>query len=118
MGRGGMMSSETPPIEWTINDKAYPDYEPFSLELNQFQKLRFTNESARLHPMHLHGQFFKVLARNGVAVDEPYFRDTVLLHANETVDIGIVPLDKGEWMNHCHILEHADAGMMTVTTVE
>jgi FtsP/CotA-like multicopper oxidase with cupredoxin domain/rhodanese-related sulfurtransferase len=114
-GRGmGMMGG----LEWTINGKAYPDYEPFSLELDQFQKLRFTNESTRIHPMHLHGQFFKVLARNGIPVDEPYFRDTVLVHANETVDVGLVPLDKGEWMNHCHILEHADAGMMTITTVQ
>jgi FtsP/CotA-like multicopper oxidase with cupredoxin domain len=111
MGRG--MS-----IEWTINDKAYPDFEPITLKHNEFNKVRFTNLSSRIHPMHLHGQFFKVIARNGVAVSEPYFRDTVLVHAKETVDIGLVPLDKGSWANHCHILEHAEAGMMTVVTVE
>ena len=31
----------------------------------------------------------------------------------ETVDVGMVPLDPGRWMMHCHILEHAEAGMMT-----
>jgi len=70
-----------------------------------------------MHPMHIHGQFFKVLSRNGEAVDEPYFRDTVLLRARDVVDVGLVPLDPGEWMMHCHILEHAESGMMTVLSV-
>lgn len=104
-------------IEWTINEKAFPDFDPFVLAHYTFNKIRFVNESSRLHPMHLHGQFFKVIARNGKKVNEPYFRDTVLVHSKETVDLGIVALDKGEWVQHCHILEHADAGMLTVITV-
>ena len=67
--------------------------------------------------MHLHGQFFKVIARNGQKVEENYWRDTVLLKRKETVDIGIIPLDIGLWANHCHILEHAEAGMMTTVRV-
>ncbi|MEX0930809.1 MAG: multicopper oxidase family protein [Candidatus Paceibacterota bacterium] len=105
-------------IEWTINGKAYPETDPITLKAGEFNKLRFTNESARLHPMHLHGQFFKVVARNGKKVNEPYWRDTVLIHAKETVDIVLVPLDKGQWAMHCHILEHAEAGMMTVVNVQ
>lgn len=104
-------------IEWTINDMAYPNYDPLELKYGEFNKIAFVNESARLHPMHLHGQFFKVISRNGKKVDEPYFRDTVLLGPRETVEIGLVPLDKGKWMNHCHILEHAEAGMMTIIEV-
>ena len=110
----GMMDG----IEWTINDKAYPDYDPFSFKHGEFNKIRFTNESSRLHPMHLHGQFFKVVARNGKPVNEPHFRDTVLVRPRESVDIALVPLDKGKWVNHCHILEHAEAGMMTVVEVK
>jgi len=58
-----------------------------------------------------------VIGRNGSPVEEPYFRDTVLLKAKETVDVGLVPLEKGEWMLHCHIQEHAEAGMMTLLDV-
>ncbi len=105
-------------IEWTINGQAYPNVNPITLKHNEIQKIRFTNKSARLHPMHLHGQFFQVIARNGQPVDEPYWRDTVLLHPRETVDIVLLPLDKGTWANHCHILEHAEAGMMTVVEVK
>ena len=111
--QGGMYG-----IEWTINDKAHPNVEAITLKAGKFSKLRFINESARLHPMHLHGQFFRVLTRNGQKVDEPYWRDTVLIHSRETVDIGIVPLDKGTWMSHCHVLEHAEAGMMSLIKVE
>ena len=62
--------------------------------------------------------FFRLLARNGQAVDEPFFRDTVLVHGKETIDIGLVALDPGHWMMHCHILEHAEAGMMTMIDVK
>lgn len=105
-------------IQWTINGKAFPDYDPFQLKFDEFNKIEFINESYRLHPMHLHGQFFKVISKNGVVVDEPFFRDTVLLKGQESIEIGLVPLDKGKWVQHCHILEHAEAGMITVVEVK
>ncbi|MEA2626993.1 MAG: hypothetical protein QOD06_3038, partial [Candidatus Binatota bacterium] len=109
-------------IEWTINDRAFPGHAmpvgpAETLPPNRWSRLRFVNQSFRLHPMHIHGQFFKVLARDGKPVDEPFFRDTVLVHRKETVDVGIVPLDRGTWMLHCHIQEHAEAGMMTLLEV-
>jgi FtsP/CotA-like multicopper oxidase with cupredoxin domain len=110
-------------VQWTINDAAM-DHATHALPehlqhlpIGEFSRLRFVNESYRLHPMHMHGLFFKVLARNGAPVDEPYFRDTVLVHAKEIVDVGTVPEDPGRWMLHCHILEHAESGMMTVVDV-
>jgi FtsP/CotA-like multicopper oxidase with cupredoxin domain len=59
-----------------------------------------------------------LLARDGKPVDEPLFRDTVLVHRKETVDLGVVPEDVGLWMMHCHILEHAEAGMMAFLEVK
>jgi FtsP/CotA-like multicopper oxidase with cupredoxin domain len=67
--------------------------------------------------MHIHGLFFKLLSRNGVPVDEPFWRDTVLMKPKETIEIGTVPLEPGSWMMHCHILEHAESGMMTLLDV-
>jgi len=111
-------------VEWTINERAFAGHDqtpagPFErLAPGRWHRIRFVNESFRLHPMHVHGQFFKVIARGGAPVDEPYFRDTVLLKAKETVDVGMVPLERGPWMVHCHIQEHAEAGMMTVLEVQ
>jgi FtsP/CotA-like multicopper oxidase with cupredoxin domain len=110
-------------IEWTINDRAsrHEDHSahdaPYDLPLGQWAKLRFVNDSFRLHPMHIHGQFFQVLARDGREVDEGHQRDTVLVHAKETVDVAILPRDRGKWMLHCHVLEHAESGMMTLVDV-
>jgi FtsP/CotA-like multicopper oxidase with cupredoxin domain len=118
-------------IEWTLNDRVMRHEEAathehgdgdgngddYRLERARFAKIRFVNDSARLHPMHIHGVFFKVLARGGRAVDERHWRDTVLVRPRETVDIGLVPLDIGRWMLHCHILEHAESGMMTLIDV-
>lgn len=68
--------------------------------------------------MHLHGQFFRVIARNGLKVEELFWRDTVLIGPKESIDIALVPMDKGVWANHCHILEHAEAGMMSTILVK
>lgn len=107
-------------MAWTLNGiahAAHGAHPSLELPLGKFVRLRFQNLSYRLHPMHMHGVFFKVLARNGGPVEEPFFRDTVLVHPKETVDVGLVALDPGDWMLHCHVLEHAEAGMMTTIRV-
>jgi FtsP/CotA-like multicopper oxidase with cupredoxin domain len=116
--RGGALG-----LEWTIDNVAFAGHDKhehpaLDLVRGELTHLKFTNESARLHPIHLHGMFFKLLARNGTPATEPFFRDTVLVHANESIDIAVVPLDVGDWMMHCHILEHAEAGMMTTILVQ
>lgn len=68
--------------------------------------------------MHLHGQFFKVIAKNGEAVEECFLRDTVLIGPNQSIDVGVVSLDKGLWANHCHIPEYAEASMATTIIVK
>ncbi len=109
-------------ISWTIDGMAFMGHEhamppAATLTRGQFVRLHFTNASPRIHPIHTHGMFFRLLARNGQPVDEPFFRDTVLIHAREEIDVGVVPTDAGTWMLHCHILEHAEAGMMTTIDV-
>jgi len=105
-------------ITWTIDGKAGHDNLAAVLPFGQFSRLRFTNRSGRLHPMHLHGQFFRLLAVDDQPARENFWRDTVLIGPEQSVDIGLVPMDKGLWANHCHILEHAESGMMSTIRVE
>ncbi|MGZ8200768.1 MAG: multicopper oxidase family protein, partial [Methylosarcina sp.] len=105
-------------ITWTIDGKAGHENLAAELPFGQFSRLRFTNRSGRLHPMHLHGQFFKLLAVDGQPAQENFWRDTILIGPKQSVDIGLVPMDKGLWANHCHILEHAESGMMSTIKVE
>ncbi|MHB8764847.1 MAG: multicopper oxidase family protein [Deferrisomatales bacterium] len=113
-------------IEWTINGRVQRHEDEgghglhdvvADLPLGRWARLRFVNDSFRLHPMHLHGVFFRVVARGGLPVDEEHWRDTVLMRRKETVDIAVQPRDLGLWMMHCHILEHAESGMMTLFRV-
>lgn len=109
----GMMA-----FNWTINDELYGSDVPQIAAEGELIKVRFRNDSLRFHPMHLHGQFFKVIARDGKSVDEPYWHDTVLVRGTETIDVMMYPLDVGQWAMHCHIQEHAEAGMMTTLIIE
>ncbi|MBL4905937.1 MAG: multicopper oxidase family protein [Sneathiella sp.] len=104
-------------LSFTINNKVYGDHDITALKNGRFYRMRFTNGTGLYHPVHIHGVFFKVLARDGIPVNEPYFRDTALLDYDGSLEIGIVPADLGEWLSHCHLLEHAALGMKTTIDV-
>jgi suppressor of ftsI len=84
--------------------------------------VRLVNDKHVLHPMghpiHLHGQHFLVLARNGVTTTDPVWKDTVLVPAGGTVDLLVDTSNPGRWMLHCHIAEHLESGMHTILTIE
>ena len=105
-------------IGWTMNRKLWPDADKAGYRLGVPQKIIFKNSSSRLHPMHIHGVFFRVLERNGEKAVEPFTRDTVLVGPRESVTIGFVPEHRGIWLTHCHIQSHAEAGMMTTIDVK
>ena len=69
------------------------------------------NTTPHTHPIHLHGHTFQVIDSNKRKV-APYFSDTVLIHTRERVKIAFVADNPGDWMLHCHIIEHQDTGMM------
>ena len=105
-------------LKFTINGKAYPNYEDWTVEAGDLQVIRIANEMMMEHPFHLHGQFFQVLRRNGNNTNEPGWRDTVLLGGGDEVVIATYFENPGMWMYHCHILEHEEAGMMAMVMVE
>ncbi len=85
-------------------------------------KIRITNDPNSPHPMqhpiHLHGQRFLVLDRDGVEQTDLVWKDTVLVPSGQYVDILLDASNPGTWMAHCHIAEHLEAGMMFSFTVK
>jgi FtsP/CotA-like multicopper oxidase with cupredoxin domain len=77
-----------------------------------------TSAHAMAHPIHIHGQRFLVLARNGVANDNLAWKDTAIIPAGETVDLLVDMANPGTWLLHCHIAEHMGTGMMLSFKVE
>jgi FtsP/CotA-like multicopper oxidase with cupredoxin domain len=79
--------------------------------------LTLRNQTAWWHPMHFHGHSFRVLTRNGAAVPYRQWRDTVLLAPKDTVEIAFLADNPGDWMLHCHVMDHQVSGLMTVLRV-
>lgn len=106
--------------EWTINNEVFPNLEAFKLNLNQLYTIRFDNKSMHNmdHPMHIHGAHFLVLSINGKPVSNEIWKDTINVPYGQYVDVAISFDKPGEWMVHCHILDHEDGGMMTSIIVE
>lgn len=94
-------------MPWTINGKAEPMDPLFTWKQGATVDMTIVNKVAMEHPFHLHGQFFQVLDAK-----QPGLKDVVLIPPNGTVKIRAYVDNPGHWMAHCHILEHAEMGMM------
>ncbi|MFC0525452.1 multicopper oxidase family protein [Pontibacillus salicampi] len=113
------------PNTFTINGKSYPDTEPIMVKKGERVRLRFTNLSGNSHPMHMHGDDFKVTAADGNRIDESaqLTKNTINVAAGETWDVEFTAENIGRWPIHCHKPHHtmnADGdtgGMFTVLEV-
>ncbi len=70
------------------------------------------------HPFHLHGFFFHVIDEKGEPVRPLALKDTVNVPMKSTVRL-LVDFNErpGQWMFHCHILDHAEGGLMGTVLV-
>jgi FtsP/CotA-like multicopper oxidase with cupredoxin domain len=102
---------------WQINGLTYdPNRVDVRPRLGSTEVWTFVNNSNRVHPMHLHGFFFRVLERSSGPVamaDKLGWKDTVGVLPDETVSVlaWFAPY-RGRYVFHCHALEHADKAMM------
>ena len=70
------------------------------------------NTSGAVHPMHLHGHHMLVLSRDGKPVTgSPWWSDTLNVEPDETYEVAFRADNPGIWMDHCHNLSHAAAGL-------
>lgn len=94
------------------------DMDPmFVFQRGRTQIITMRNDTAFPHPMHLHGHSYRLLSRNGRPVPHTPWLDTVLVLPDETVDVAFVADNPGDWIFHCHVLEHMEAGMAAVFRV-
>lgn len=121
-----MMNSQSTPsnVEWKLVDestKRVNDDIDWQFTVGDFVKIRIKNDINSDHPMqhpiHFHGQRFLVLSENGVLNANPVWKDTVLIPEGTDTDILLEVSNTGEWVAHCHIPEHMEAGMMFQYTV-
>ena len=104
--------------EFRINGVPWWKAKPFLAKLGEKQIWTVKNDSDWDHPYHLHGFFFHVLDDKGEPVRPLALKDTVNVPMKSTVKL-LVHFDErpGEWMIHCHILDHAEGGLMGTVLV-
>jgi FtsP/CotA-like multicopper oxidase with cupredoxin domain len=118
-GTGGICG-DTPYRFWSINRQPWPGEGPPDpadplaplavLKLGRSYIFRMRNETEINHPIHLHGMAFQFLSSNRRSLP-PVWGDTALLMAGETVDVALVADNPGDWVFHCHVIEHQKTGL-------
>lgn len=119
-------SSDTSMVDWdmidTATSKKNMDIDDWNFVVGDLVKIRIDNDDTTMHPMqhpiHFHGQRFLILSRDGVAETNMAWKDTSLIPSGETMEILLEVTNPGEWMAHCHIAEHLEAGMALSFTVK
>jgi FtsP/CotA-like multicopper oxidase with cupredoxin domain len=105
-------------IFWTINSQPWPDRNhsrlppPLAvLKRGRSYILELENKSSFMHPIHIHGHTFSFL-RSNKQRRPAHHTDTLLLLPQEKAEVAFVADNPGDWMLHCHVIEHQESGMM------
>ena len=123
MGMGGGMMGMMGGSMWAINGAAVMNDDMrqmkpvLTLTRGKSYILAIDNQTAWHHPMHIHGHSFRVITRNGARTKFREWRDTVLIPPRERAELAFVADNPGDWMFHCHILDHQEGGMMSIIRV-
>ena len=95
------------PNYFTINGKSFPATETIKVRRGQRVLLRLVGAGQFVHPMHLHGTDFRIVAKDGHPVSgPPQAADVVQVAPGERVDIAFTATEPGKWVFHCHIGHH------------
>jgi FtsP/CotA-like multicopper oxidase with cupredoxin domain len=100
---------------WAFNGVANVDEQPlFEAARGETILLETVNNTAWPHAIHLHGHHFRTVGADGALGP---WRDTFLIERGETIRVAFQADNPGKWLLHCHMLEHAAAGMTTWISV-
>jgi len=96
------------PNYFTINGKAFPSTDTIRMKVGETLLVRFIGTGQFIHPMHIHGGPFTIVATDGNPVPESarIQKDTVLVGPGERYDVLWPANEPGKWLVHCHINHH------------
>jgi manganese oxidase len=98
--------------EIAVNGLSWPHTERLEYGVGDTIRWRWINGTDRIHPMHLHGFHFRVVAKGDGAVDTVYSAGDSRLAVTEfmlpgtTFRMEWVPTRAGNWLMHCHMVGH------------
>jgi FtsP/CotA-like multicopper oxidase with cupredoxin domain len=118
-----MVLNDAGVIGLSLNGKSFPATEPYVVSEGDWIVYHYYNEGLQTHPMHQHQFPQLVFAKDGHALDHPYWADTVNVAPGERYSVLVHADREGTWVFHCHILTHVEReegmfGMVTALIVE
>ncbi len=106
---------------WSINGKRFdPSRVDHKVALGSVERWKLRNTSDTTHYVHLHEELWRTLERDGKRPPpwERGYEDTWRLDPGESVVVAARFTDyTGDFMIHCHMLDHEDDGMMATFRV-
>jgi len=110
-------------IGFSLNGRGFPSTQPIVAKKGDRIRIRYLNEGLMIHPMHLHGMYQQVIAKDGAKLPAPYLVDTLNIAPGERYDVIVDCLEPGIWAFHCHLLSHAEGpqgmfGMVTALVIK
>ena len=98
---------------WGFNGQPLSRADMIQIRRGEIVRVRMTNNTMMMHPIHLHGHYFRVL--NGQGQYSP-LKHTVNVSPMESVTIEFMADDEKDWFFHCHLLYHMLSGMARVVS--
>ena len=97
---------------FTINGKAFPSNETWTVREGELVRVRIINISNLNHPMHLHGHDVTIIAKDGEPIrpTQQQTANTLSVDPGETYDVVVRADNPGTWVWHCHELHHTENG--------
>ena len=98
---------------WGFNGQPLSRADMIQIRRGEIVRIRMINNTMMMHPIHLHGHYFRVL--NGQGQYSP-LKHTVNVSPMESVTIEFMADDEKDWFFHCHLLYHMLSGMARVVS--
>ncbi|HEX5005309.1 MAG TPA: multicopper oxidase domain-containing protein, partial [Gemmatimonadales bacterium] len=99
-----------------INGRSWPYTERLQFTVGDSAHWRIVNASRRVHPMHLHGFYYRVTGLGTAAHDSAYLPEDQRLVVTEsmlplsTMAMALQAREEGNWLFHCHLIYHVGPG--------
>ncbi|MBS2012554.1 MAG: multicopper oxidase family protein [Deltaproteobacteria bacterium] len=99
-------------VIFSINGESWPFNAAIMVKQGATEIWEIESPEEMDHPFHLHGMFFQILGADGRPDLTRGWKDTVNVKRGTKLRFAVRYEPLGMWMFHCHILEHAERGMM------
>ncbi len=99
---------------WGFDGKKYSEAEPIRFQYGERLRIVMINDTMMNHPIHLHGMFMEVENESGAFQVRKH---TVNVQPTKRVSVLVTADAPGQWVFHCHLLYHMEAGMFRKVVV-